>query len=246
MAVAPVTDLNALREVYERCTGMTVPARHPYGGELVFTAFSGSHQDAIKKGFAAQEARNDEFWDVPYLPIDPKDVGRSYEAVIRVNSQSGHTHASPTCTASLKDVVCFGGHSTVAGASAVWDARRSALQWPLTLTASGWLRQESGTLESTNGLAQYSARLRGTWLQALWTVAPGWDIGLRTERAWTSQRLQGAGASLVAADAGLLAQRAATAPRRRARRGARRGSGSGSSGCGDCDRNWNRCGDRRQ
>lgn len=128
----------------------------------------------------------------------------------RVNSQSGHTHASPTCTASLKDVVCFGGHSTVAGASAVWDARRSALQWPLTLTASGWLRQESGRLESTNGLAQYSARLRGTWLQALWTVAPGWDTGLRTERAWTSQRLQGAGASLVATDAGLLAQRAAT------------------------------------
>ncbi len=63
--------------------------RHPYAGDLVFTAFSGSHQDAIKKGFAAQEARNDAFWDVPYLPIDPKDLGRDYEAVIRVNSQSG-------------------------------------------------------------------------------------------------------------------------------------------------------------
>jgi 2-isopropylmalate synthase len=66
-----------------------VHPRHPYAGELVFTAFSGSHQDAIKKGFAAQEARNDQMWDVPYLPIDPKDLGRDYEAVIRVNSQSG-------------------------------------------------------------------------------------------------------------------------------------------------------------
>jgi 2-isopropylmalate synthase len=66
-----------------------VAERHPYGGELVFTAFSGSHQDAIKKGFAAQEQRNDELWAVPYLPIDPADLGRSYEAVIRVNSQSG-------------------------------------------------------------------------------------------------------------------------------------------------------------
>src|SRR3546814_20963842 len=64
-------------------------SRHPYAGEVVFTAFSGSHQDAIKKGFAAQEARNDEIWDVPYLPIDPADIGCSYEAVIRVNSQSG-------------------------------------------------------------------------------------------------------------------------------------------------------------
>ena len=63
--------------------------RHPYAGELVYTAFSGSHQDAIKKGFDALEKRNDDFWEVPYLPIDPKDLGRSYEAVIRVNSQSG-------------------------------------------------------------------------------------------------------------------------------------------------------------
>ena len=63
--------------------------RHPYAGELVYTAFSGSHQDAIKKGFDALAKRNDDLWEVPYLPIDPKDLGRSYEAVIRVNSQSG-------------------------------------------------------------------------------------------------------------------------------------------------------------
>ncbi len=68
---------------------MPVHQRHPYVGELVYTAFSGSHQDAIKKGFEAQEKRNEPVFQVPYLPIDPKDVGRSYEAVIRINSQSG-------------------------------------------------------------------------------------------------------------------------------------------------------------
>jgi len=83
------TDLNSVREVYERCTGMTVPPRHPYGGELVFTAFSGSHQDAIKKGLAEWSRGGREHWDVPYLTIDPTDIGREYREVIRVNSQSG-------------------------------------------------------------------------------------------------------------------------------------------------------------
>ncbi len=83
------SDLNTLREVYERCTGMTVPARHPYGGELVFTAFSGSHQDAIKKGLAEWKIGRQPHWDVPYLTIDPTDIGREYREVIRVNSQSG-------------------------------------------------------------------------------------------------------------------------------------------------------------
>jgi 2-isopropylmalate synthase len=84
------SDLNAMREVYERCTGMTVPARHPYAGELVFTAFSGSHQDAIKKGLAEwAKSGGRQHWDVPYLTIDPTDIGREYREVIRVNSQSG-------------------------------------------------------------------------------------------------------------------------------------------------------------
>jgi len=90
--VAPGLDFSDIDEVIqtvEYCNQLPVPERHPYGGELVFTAFSGSHQDAIKKGFAAQETRNDQLWAVPYLPIDPADLGRSYEAVIRVNSQSG-------------------------------------------------------------------------------------------------------------------------------------------------------------
>ncbi|CDO69416.1 hypothetical protein BN946_scf184791.g11 [Trametes cinnabarina] len=91
------SDMPRTIEVYTQCTGMPVPARHPYAGELVFTAFSGSHQDGIKKGFEAQAARHaraereggKKMWEVPYLPIDPEDVGRVYEAVIRVNAQSG-------------------------------------------------------------------------------------------------------------------------------------------------------------
>jgi 2-isopropylmalate synthase len=83
------SDLNAIREVYERCTGMSIPPRHPYAGELVFTAFSGSHQDAIKKGLNEWARGGRSHWDVPYLAIDPADLGREYREVIRVNSQSG-------------------------------------------------------------------------------------------------------------------------------------------------------------
>jgi 2-isopropylmalate synthase len=83
-------DLSAVEEVYERCTGMSVDPRHPYAGELVFTAFSGSHQDAIKKALAEWKKREGKaHWDVPYLAIDPHDIGRTYSEVIRVNSQSG-------------------------------------------------------------------------------------------------------------------------------------------------------------
>ncbi len=88
-----ITDIDALRRVAEHCNRLPVHPRHPYAGDLVYTSFSGSHQDAIKKGFAALEADAGpdgyDVWQVPYLPIDPKHVGRSYEAVIRVNSQSG-------------------------------------------------------------------------------------------------------------------------------------------------------------
>ncbi|MDR3459522.1 MAG: 2-isopropylmalate synthase [Verrucomicrobiae bacterium] len=83
------SNLGGIIDVYERCTGMTVPPRQPYAGELVFTAFSGSHQDAIKKGLAERDRIPGEPWDVPYLTIDPADIGREYREVIRVNSQSG-------------------------------------------------------------------------------------------------------------------------------------------------------------
>ena len=84
-----ITDIDEIVRTVEHCNQLPVHPRHPYAGELVYTAFSGSHQDAIKKGFEALAKRNDELWEVPYLPIDPKDLGRTYEAVIRVNSQSG-------------------------------------------------------------------------------------------------------------------------------------------------------------
>ncbi len=83
------SNLSHLREVYERTTRMTVPDRQPYAGELVFTAFSGSHQDAIKKGLDRRKREEAELWGVPYLTIDPHDIGRSYEAIVRINSQSG-------------------------------------------------------------------------------------------------------------------------------------------------------------
>lgn len=88
--ISPNLDFSNINDVIstvEECTGLPVHPRHPYAGDLVFTAFSGSHQDAIKKGFEVQDPNG--FWDMPYLPIDPKDLGRSYDAVIRVNSQSG-------------------------------------------------------------------------------------------------------------------------------------------------------------
>ncbi|MEN8146037.1 MAG: 2-isopropylmalate synthase [Campylobacterota bacterium] len=83
------SDISTVLDVVERCTDMKTHERHPYVGELVYTAFSGSHQDAINKGLAYQRAKEEPFWEVPYLPIDPEDVGRSYESIIRINSQSG-------------------------------------------------------------------------------------------------------------------------------------------------------------
>ncbi|MCG8337474.1 MAG: 2-isopropylmalate synthase [Proteobacteria bacterium] len=83
------SDINRIASIYEKCTGMIVHPRHPYAGELVYTAFSGSHQDAIKKGMDYTESGESRIWSVPYLPIDPQDVGRNYEKIIRINSQSG-------------------------------------------------------------------------------------------------------------------------------------------------------------
>ena len=84
-----LSDIKKIAEVYERCTKMHIDPRHPYAGKLVFTAFSGSHQDAINKGMHALLERQSKVWQVPYLPIDPSDIGREYEPVVRINSQSG-------------------------------------------------------------------------------------------------------------------------------------------------------------
>ena len=95
--IAPGLDFSQMKrvvDVVEQCNQLPVHPRHPYAGELVFTAFSGSHQDAIKKGFAARKLQQEPRWEVPYLPLDPADIGCSYEAVIRVNSQSGKSGAA--------------------------------------------------------------------------------------------------------------------------------------------------------
>ncbi len=84
-----IENINEIIEVYERCCKMPIDPRHPYAGKLVFTAFSGSHQDAINKGVKAMNERKSPYWEVPYLPIDPSDIGRDYEPVVRINSQSG-------------------------------------------------------------------------------------------------------------------------------------------------------------
>ncbi len=84
-----IEHINEIIEIYERCCKMPIHPRHPYAGKLVFTAFSGSHQDAINKGIKAMKERQNQYWQVPYLPIDPADIGREYEPIVRINSQSG-------------------------------------------------------------------------------------------------------------------------------------------------------------
>lgn len=84
-----MSNINNIKHVYEKVTKMEIPPRQPYVGKLVFTAFSGSHQDAINKGTHAMHERDSQIWEVPYLPIDPSDLGRQYEPIVRINSQSG-------------------------------------------------------------------------------------------------------------------------------------------------------------
>ena len=84
-----IENVNESIEIYERCCKIPIHPRHPYAGKLVFTAFSGSHQDAINKGVHAMQERGGQYWQVPYLPIDPADIGREYEPIVRINSQSG-------------------------------------------------------------------------------------------------------------------------------------------------------------
>ncbi len=145
-------------------------------------------------------------WQVDGFAAWLKPEGRGSS----VSATAGHSHTTPECNAALKDVACFNGRSTLAGASVVWVGAQSPVAWPVTLTASGWLRDERGSLESANGLGQYRAQNRGAWLQALWDVAPRWQTGVRLERAWTTQSLSGPGASLLASETGLSAYQPAS------------------------------------
>lgn len=123
----------------------------------------------------------------------------------RINSPAGHSHTQPDCSRISKDTVCFKGHSTVLGASAVWRGAESSTRLPFTLSAAGWWRDDRGGLTSANGAVNHTAKVVGGWAQALWDVHPQWQIGTRLERLGARQRLQGAGATLVAADTALNA-----------------------------------------
>lgn len=117
---------------------------------------------------------------------------------IRASVGADHVHAAPECTPSLDEVVCLRGTSRLAGASLRWDGRNSPQAWPLTLGAAGWLRNEQGSLESANGLARYSGRSRGGWLDVVWHLGADTELGWRGERLVASHTLAGAGASLIA------------------------------------------------
>jgi hypothetical protein len=109
-----------------------------------------------------------------------------------------HSHGAPACDAALAEVVCFGGHSRLAGASLRWDGRDAERKLPLTLALAGWLRSERGRLESADGLAEYRGRSRGVWADGIWHLAPGTELGWRAERLVASHALTGPGASWVA------------------------------------------------
>lgn len=115
------------------------------------------------------------------------------------STTGGHTHNAPDCSTLKAGVLCFGGSSQVAGASLQWQSH----DWPVTLQGSYWLRQDDGTLRSVNGQAEHSATYGGGWLQALWQPRADWELGMRTERISADLSLKGAGATLLAQEAGL-------------------------------------------
>lgn len=118
-----------------------------------------------------------------------------------VSTTAGHSHGAPVCDAGFTEVICFGGDSDLLAGSLRWSGQTAASPLPLTLTAAGWLRQDRGTLESANGLADYTGRTRGGWLEALWHFAPRWELGWRGERLTASHALHGPGASLLSQEA---------------------------------------------
>lgn len=121
----------------------------------------------------------------------------------------GHSHNAPSCDSALREVVCFRGRADVLAASLRWQGAQSARAWPITLSAAGWLRRESGALASANGLVHYRGRNTGGWLEALWQIQPRWEFGWRGERLVASHNLSGAGANLILAETRLSAYRPA-------------------------------------
>lgn len=138
-------------------------------------------------------------WQADALWAGFKPQGRG----ATVSATAGHSHGTLVCDASLTEVICFGGESTLAAASLRWSGSVADSPLPLTFTAAGWLREDSGTLASANGLANYNGRNRGGWLEAVWRVNAALELGWRTERLSAAHKLHGAGAALLATEARL-------------------------------------------
>ncbi|MCU0926281.1 MAG: hypothetical protein MUF44_09655 [Hydrogenophaga sp.] len=120
-----------------------------------------------------------------------------------VSATADHSHSAPVCDARLTEVICFSGDSDVMAGSLRWSGQSASASLPLTLSAAGWLRQDRGRLASANGLADYTGRTRGGWLEAVWHLTPQWELGTRVERLSASHALHGAGASLLVNEARL-------------------------------------------
>lgn len=136
-------------------------------------------------------------WQVDALWAGFRPQGRGAS----VSTTAGHSHGAPVCDASLTEVICFDGDSDLLAGSLRWSGQTAAAPLPLTLTAAGWLRKDSGMLTSVNGRADYTGRTRGGWLEAVWHLAPQWELGWRGERLNASHALNGPGASLLVTDA---------------------------------------------
>lgn len=187
--------------------GLELGLKHPIGdadGSLDIGLWSGRLFPGAVPGAAAPSLHAGLTWDSDEagdLSLDAfaaqlRPAGRGSRAS---SLSGGHSHSPPSCDASLTQVVCFDGRSRIAGLSVQWQAP----SWPLTLTGAVMWRKERGTLQSRDGEGQYSARNRGDWMQASWRFGVPWELGLRHERLMAVQSLTGAGASLVANEAGL-------------------------------------------
>ena len=163
-----------------------------WNGQVFPGASSGSVVPAMHAGWRAGD------WTVDGFVARFEAQGRGAQ----INSSTGaHSHTAPACDALLKQMVCFDGTSSLAGLSARWDSH----QWPLTVSAAGWLRRDAGTLYSANGSGQYSGNNTGSWVDAVWRFHPKAEWGVRTERLVAEHRLSGPGATLLATEAGFNA-----------------------------------------
>jgi hypothetical protein len=158
-------------------------------------AFPGDAQGAVVPSLHLGAERG--AWAVHGLAMAYRPEGRG----ARITGQSGHSHAAPVCDAQLTEVLCFDGNSPVLGASLSWQGKDSPLNWPLTLTTAGWLRNDKGVLRSANGQVQYTGAHQGLWWQFDWQARPNWVLSWRQERANVQHTLHGAGAQLLANEA---------------------------------------------